>query len=63
MKYTKAVDIIKADQKALQPGQWVYAGDNTVRGQFLGVAKSGTIVICWSGHKATREKLMRYAKA
>jgi hypothetical protein len=30
-----------------QAGQWVYAGDKTCKGVFLGVKPSGSIVVAW----------------
>ena len=31
----------------IQPGQWVYAGDRSNKGIFLGVKPSGTVVCAW----------------
>lgn len=52
MQYTKPVDVwnSKTDLNKLQPGQWVYAGEPTNTGRFLGVKKTGTVVVAWQGN-------------
>lgn len=34
----------------VQPGQHVYAGDKQTKGIFLGVKKSGSVVVAWNGN-------------
>jgi hypothetical protein len=52
MQYTKPVDVwnSKTDLNKLQAGQWVYAGEPNNTGRFLGVKKSGTVVVAWQGN-------------
>ena len=47
--------------KHVQPGQWVYAGDKNTKGRFLGVKKSGSVVVAWN-HKHLKA-FRAYAKA
>jgi hypothetical protein len=57
MKFLKAMDIQALDEaqrKRLQVGQWVYAGDKSCMGKFLGVKRCGTVVVAWQGN-ATRK--------
>jgi hypothetical protein len=73
MKYSQSFDIWSVPVNLLkyaQPGQWVYAGTKDNKGRFLGVKKSGTIVVAWSGNikgqsdKAGYIKTLRsYAKS
>jgi hypothetical protein len=73
MKFTHAFDIwsVPVDLlKHAQPGQWVYAGNKADKGRFLGVKRSGTVVVAWQGNtqrhadKAGYIKTLRsYAKA
>ncbi|MEQ1915399.1 MAG: hypothetical protein ABL856_01595 [Gallionella sp.] len=49
-KFSASLDIWALDEKqvaALRVGQWVFAGDKTNRGLFLGVKKSGSVVVAW----------------
>lgn len=55
MKFTKAIDIHTADPAKLQPGQWVYAGQDhgpgsPSRGRFIGITKGGAVVVAWMGN-------------
>ena len=51
MKFRKALDIWSLYGQYLlpnlQPGQWVYAGEPSSKGRFLGIKPSGTIVVAW----------------
>lgn len=58
MRYQKIVDLWKlteAETRKLQPGQWVFAGENIpfARGKFWGVKPSGTVVVAWQGNART----------
>lgn len=53
MKFTQAFNIWAVPASLLkhaQPGQWVYAGDKSSMGRFLGVKRSGVIVVAWLGN-------------
>lgn len=53
MKFAPSFNIwaVPADLlKHAQPGQWVYAGDRSNKGRFLGVKRSGVIVVAWLGN-------------
>lgn len=73
MKFTSAFNIWEVPAnllKHVQAGQWVYAGDRSNKGRFLGVKASGTVVVAWHGNtqrqadKASYIKTLRaYAKA
>lgn len=65
MKYKKAVDIwaLSNEQiKKLQGGQWVYAGEPNNKGRFLGMKKSGTLVVAWNGNASQQKSYMGYIK-
>ena len=70
MKYTKAVNVWALSQeqrKQLQVGQWVMAGSNGAKGQWLGQKASGSDVAAWHHHgikgwKAKVSTLRAYAK-
>jgi hypothetical protein len=50
MKYQKALNIWNmsdSERAKLQPGQWIYAGDKSNKGIFLGVKASGSVVCAW----------------
>jgi hypothetical protein len=52
-QYVKALDIWPLPPRAraaLQPGQWVTAGPNGPRGQYLGQRPGGTDVVAWAGN-------------
>ncbi len=61
MRYLPAFNIWATPVELLrhaQPGQHVYAGDpkdRNSRGRFLGVKRSGTVVVAWSGNTRTRK--------
>jgi ribosomal protein L30E len=63
MKFIKAIDINTVNPRALQPGQWVFSSDGSVKGQFLGVKASGVIVVAWTTNMDKRQQLRKYAKA
>lgn len=59
MKYAKTINIWEMSPEALttlQIGQWVTAGGS--KGIFLGVKKSGSVVVAWY-HNALRYKNFR----
>ena len=68
MKFTSSFDIwaVPTDLlKHAQPGQWVYAGDRSNKGRFLGVKQSGTIVVAWLGNirnQGDHAKRLEYVK-
>lgn len=50
MKYAQAFNVWSVPVDLLahaQPGQWVYAGDKSAMGRFLGVKRSGVVVVAW----------------
>jgi len=54
MKYTPAFNVWSVPKELLahaQPGQWVYAGDKSAMGRFLGVKRSGVVVVAWLGNE------------
>ena len=62
MKYQPAFNVWAMPAsfyKHIQTGQWVYAGDKSNKGIFLGVRQSGTVVVAWyqnaKNHKSFRE--------
>jgi hypothetical protein len=66
MKYQSMFNIwdIPADLcKHIQAGQMVYAGDKSNRGRFLGVRKSGTIVVAWQGNIQNHSDKLGYIKS
>jgi hypothetical protein len=65
MKYQPAFNVWAmpdAFYKHIQPGQWVYAGDKTNKGIFLGVRKSGTVVVAWYGNAKNQKSFREYIK-
>lgn len=72
MRYTPPVNIWDTNviPRNLQPGQWVYAGNEQDRGMFLGVRNQHTVVVAWlgniRGHGSNRQAYIRslrqYAK-
>lgn len=66
MKYQSMFDIwaVPADLlKHVQAGQMVYAGNKANRGRFLGVRKSGTIVVAWQGNVQNHSDNLGYIKS
>lgn len=73
MQYSKAVDIWQLTEnqtRKLQVGQWVFAGNTKNIGRFLGVKKSGTVVVAWHGNASFQksyngyiQQLLNYARA
>lgn len=75
-QFTTAVNVWKATDEelmALQPGQWVYAGDDTdkfSKGRWCGIRGNGIKVVAWYGNMYDRSKnskaylrtLLNYAK-
>jgi hypothetical protein len=51
-----------ASAKHIQPGQWVYAGDKSNKGIFLGIKKSGTVVVAWYGNAKNAKCFREYIK-
>lgn len=73
MQYTKPVDIWSASRgqmMTMQPGQWVYAGNKTDNGMFMGIRPGGTVVVAWRNNIASHGRnrlayirsLRQYAK-
>lgn len=71
MKFQPSFDIwqVPVDLlKYVQAGQHVYAGEKSNTGVFLGVKKSGTVVVAWKGnmkgrvYQAYLKSLRMYAK-
>lgn len=65
MKYQPSFNVWAmpdAFYKHIQPGQWVYAGDKTNKGIFLGVKKSGTVVVAWYGNAKNQKSFREYVK-
>jgi hypothetical protein len=57
MKFLPAFNVWSTPVELLahaQPGQWVYAGDRNSMGRFLGVKKSGSVVVAWLGNERGR---------
>jgi hypothetical protein len=69
MQFKPTIDVwalSQVERAAIQPGQWVKAGPNGPRGQYLGQRKSGSDVVAWQGRhafKAARRALRLYAIA
>jgi hypothetical protein len=66
MKYTQAFDLWSvpvALYKHIQPGQWVYTGDKTSKGIFLGVKQSGVVVVAWYGNAKSRADYRDYLRS
>lgn len=66
MKYQKAVNIWKLsdhDIKKLQPGQWVYGSDLGNKGMYLGMKRSGIVVVAWLGNATQQDNYRGYIKA
>lgn len=77
MRFQKTIDIwsLSDSQVAqLQVGQWVSTGraqeDRMNCGRFLGVKRSGSVVVIWNGNvrnrkdrKAYRQAMKNYAKS
>lgn len=47
--------------KHIKRGQWVYAGDKDNKGIFIGVKKSGVVVVAWY-HNAKRNDYRDYVQ-
>lgn len=67
MKYTKAIDIWALSNKqrrALQPGQWVYAGVKEDKGVWLGIRANGAVgVVAWYGNAKGRKSYKGYIRS
>jgi hypothetical protein len=65
MKYQSMFDIwaVPVDLlKHVQVGQIIYAGDRSNRGRFLGVRRSGSIVVAWQGNIQAHSNKLGYIK-
>jgi hypothetical protein len=65
MKYQSIFDIwaVPADLlKHVQAGQMVYAGNKANRGRFLGVRRSGSIVVAWQGNVQNHTDKLGYIR-
>jgi hypothetical protein len=66
MKYQSIFDIwaVPVDLlKHVQAGQMVYAGNKANRGRFLGVRRSGSIVVAWQGNVQSHSDKLGYIKS
>lgn len=76
MKFQKPLDVWKMNPEEfakLQPGNWIFAGEPSNKGRFLGVKKSGSVVVAWIGNERNQgsyakrldyvRTLRQYAKA
>ena len=70
MKFKPTIDVwalAPSERAAIQPGQWITAGPEGPRGQYLGQKPGGSDVVCWnkyaSGFAAKRRVLRQYAIA
>ena len=48
--------------KHIQPGQWVYAGTRDQVGRFMGVKRSGTVVVAWLNNARKHDRPSAYFK-
>lgn len=65
MQFIHAFDIWSVPTALLknaQPGQWVYAGNPADKGRFLGVKKSGVVVVAWHGNAKNQGNYGEYVK-
>lgn len=65
MKYQSIFDIwaVPTDLlKHVQAGQMVYAGNKANRGRFLGVRRSGSIVVAWQGNIQSHSDKLGYIR-
>ncbi len=66
MKYQKAINIWSisdSEIKKLQAGQWVYGADIKNKGMYLGMKKSGTVVVAWLGNVNQQDSYRGYIRA
>ena len=66
MKFLPPFDIWSTPVELLaraQPGQWVYAGNPADKGRFLGVKRSGTVVVAWHGNAKNQDSYGDYIKS
>ncbi len=66
MKYQKAINIWSisdSEIKKLQVGQWVYGADINNKGMYLGMKKSGTVVVAWLGNANQQDSYRGYIRA
>lgn len=64
--YTKAINIwslTSLQRSKLQPGQWVYAGNPSDKGIWLGVKPSGTEVVAWHGNARSHASYKAYVRS
>jgi hypothetical protein len=65
MKFQKSINIWAISDKEiadLQRGQWVHGGEINNKGRFLGMKKSGTVVVAWNGNAHQQSSYMGYIK-
>lgn len=65
MKYQSMFDIwaVPVDLlKHVQAGQMVYAGNKANKGRFLGVRRSGSIVVAWQGNVQNHTDKLGYIR-
>lgn len=65
MKYQKSINIWALSDneiKNLQPGQWVYAGEKSNKGIFLGVKNSGAIACAWHENAKYSKEYKNYIR-
>jgi len=66
MKYQSIFDIwaVPVDLlKHVQAGQMVYAGTKANKGRFLGVRRSGSVVVAWQGNIQSHPDKLGYIKS
>lgn len=66
MKFSKAVNLwaLQDSQvKALQAGQWVYGGEPSNKGRYLGTKPSGTVIVAWQGNTNQQASKAGYIKS
>lgn len=65
MRYTTAQNIwnmSREQMRKLQPGQWVYAGETSSKGQFLGVKANDVVVVAWYGNAKGHPSYLDYIR-
>jgi len=65
MRYTQPRNIWNMshdDMRQMQPGQWVYAGDRSSRGRFLGVKTNDVVVVAWHENARRHQVYIEYIR-
>jgi hypothetical protein len=65
MKYTTAFNVWEVPVELLkhaQAGQWIYAGERSNKGIFLGVKRSGVVVVAWYGNIKNQHDKIGYVR-